>query len=252
MVVFSLAIKLLISPININEVKLVLEEPPDIVDIKNPLEGSLGANFPWVLERARNEIDSYNKQNSLKAPIELSAAIGDFPNLPGSASLAALGAATTKVNYVKIGLMGPASEQEAFFMAKKVVKSVKNYNNHIKVVIAGYGDSRQLGKSVDPLLIPKIAAAAAADVAMLDTAIKNGKSIFEHLTNHELEGFIDECSKHNIESALAGSLKFSDLEKINALNPTIIGVRSMVCENFDREKGHIKPELIAKIKANLT
>lgn len=245
-----MAIKLLVSPISIKEVELVLTEPPDIIDIKNPAEGSLGANFPWVISDARKKIDEYNSKSS-GSEIKLSAAIGDFPDLPGSASLAALGAAFSGANYVKIGLMGPTEEETAMQMAKTVVKSVKDHDSAVKVVIAGYGDSRTINASVDPMLIPRITAHAGADVAMLDTAVKNGRSIFEHLTEKQLRSFAKNCTELGLESALAGSLKLSDLEQLKSINPTIIGVRSMVCENFDREKGEIKPESIKKIKAKL-
>ena len=41
---------LLISPINTDEARESIEGGADIVDVKNPKEGSLGANFPWVIE----------------------------------------------------------------------------------------------------------------------------------------------------------------------------------------------------------
>ncbi len=50
----------------------------DIIDVKNPVEGALGANFPWVIKRIR-EITPRN--------IEVSCALGEVPNLPGSISL---------------------------------------------------------------------------------------------------------------------------------------------------------------------
>ena len=41
---------LLISPINHEEAIESIEGGADIVDVKNPKEGSLGANFPWVIK----------------------------------------------------------------------------------------------------------------------------------------------------------------------------------------------------------
>ena len=43
---------LLISPINTKEAFEAIEGGADIVDVKNPSEGSLGANFPWVIRRS--------------------------------------------------------------------------------------------------------------------------------------------------------------------------------------------------------
>lgn len=245
---------MLISPINIEEVLETIKGEPDIIDIKNPIEGSLGANFPWLISQTHLKIQERNSKNEIlgiKKKIELSAAIGDFPFLPGSASLAALGAAVSGVNYVKIGMMGPKDKEMGIMMAKSVVRAVKDYNPEIKTVIAGYADQHLLNKSIDPMLIPEITYESGADVAMIDTAIKNGRSLFDHLPFLKIMEFKEIANSNNIEIALAGSLKFADLDKLSKLDPEIIGVRSMVCENFDRVKGRIKSELILKLKAKL-
>ena len=41
--------KVLISPTSLAEAEAVLAGGADIIDIKNPAEGSLGASFPWVI-----------------------------------------------------------------------------------------------------------------------------------------------------------------------------------------------------------
>ncbi|MCJ7559049.1 hypothetical protein MUO79_00325, partial [Candidatus Bathyarchaeota archaeon] len=78
--------KLLISTVNEKETKEAVAGGADIIDVKNPVEGALGASFPWVIKRIR----AITPKN-----IEVSCALGDVPNLPGTISLAALGAATT-------------------------------------------------------------------------------------------------------------------------------------------------------------
>ena len=82
----------------------------DIIDVKNPQEGALGANFPWVIKQIR-EIAPKN--------IQVSCAIGDVPNLPGSISLAAFGAASLGVDYVKVGLYGFKTRKKRFTAAER-------------------------------------------------------------------------------------------------------------------------------------
>ena len=90
-------IKLLISPKNLEEAKVVVKHSDvDYIDCKNPSEGSLGANFPWIIKSMKNLIPLNSSQL-------LSATIGDFPNLPGSASLAALGAAVREAIHLTVG-----------------------------------------------------------------------------------------------------------------------------------------------------
>jgi uncharacterized protein (UPF0264 family) len=46
--------KVLISPKDEFEAKAAVDGGADIIDVKNPDEGSLGANFPWVIRQVRN------------------------------------------------------------------------------------------------------------------------------------------------------------------------------------------------------
>jgi uncharacterized protein (UPF0264 family) len=167
-----ITLKLLISPKNEAEALEAIAGGADIIDVKNPNEGPLGANFPWVIKRIRQ---------ITPANVEVSCTIGELPNLPGSLSLAALGAATTGVDYVKAGLCGLKIPEEATRLMRNVVKAAKEHSPTVKVVAAGYADAARIS-TVDPLLVPKIAQEAQADIAMLDTAIKDGKPLFNFLT----------------------------------------------------------------------
>jgi len=73
--------RLLVSPMNIEEACAAIEGGADILDVKNPKEGSLGANFPWAI-RAVVDLAA--------GRMPVSATIGDLDFKPGTASLAAL------------------------------------------------------------------------------------------------------------------------------------------------------------------
>ncbi|MFX0083903.1 MAG: (5-formylfuran-3-yl)methyl phosphate synthase [Candidatus Hodarchaeota archaeon] len=237
-------IKLLISPKTIEEAKIVVLANVDYIDCKNPEEGSLGANFPWIITEMKKIIPVNSTQL-------LSATIGDFPNLPGSASLAALGAAVSGADIIKVGLKGPKNIEEGIKLMKSVVKAVKNYNKDIKVVTAGYADYSRLDTDLDFLSIPTIAAKSGADVAMLDTFVKDKKGLLDFLNVRQLIKFKDKATQLNLKVALAGNLKESVLPKIKKVNPDIIGVRSMVCEGYDRDRGSIRLDLIESLKSHL-
>jgi len=237
-------IKLLISPKTIEEAKIVVIADVDFIDCKNPEEGSLGANFPWIIKEMKNLIPTNSSQL-------LSATIGDFPNLPGSASLAALGAAVSGADIIKVGLKGPKNIEEGIKLMKCVVKAVKNYKKDIIVVTAGYADYSRMDASLDFLSIPIIAAKSGADVAMLDTYIKDKNGLFDFLNVSQLIEFKDKANQLNLKVALAGNLKKNVLPKIRKVNPDIIGVRSMVCEGYDRIHGSIRLDLIENLKSHL-
>ena len=206
----------------------------DIIDVKNPQEGPLGANFPWVIKRIR-EITPKT--------IKLSCTLGEVPNLPGSISLAALGAASLGVDYLKVGLYGFKKPQEATCLLQSVNRAAKEYNSNIKVVAAGYADAERVG-ALDPFLIPEIAHEAQVDVAMLDTAVKDGKNLFNFLTNPQLKKFIDSAHKLGLDAALAGSLRKQDLPVLYDLGADVAGARGAACINSDRVKGEISEKQV--------
>jgi hypothetical protein len=236
--------KLLVSPKNIKEAKITIEAGADYVDCKNPKEGSLGANFPWIIRKMKQLIPENNHQL-------LSAAIGDFPYLPGTASLAALGAATSGADIIKVGLKGPKNEEEAIDLMEHVVKAVKEFNKNILIVAAGYADYRRIEGSPEFLSIPSIASKSNADIAMLDTYIKDDNNLFDFLTIKQLKEFRKRAKKKNLKVALAGRLRIEDIEKLKQISPDIIGVRSAVCNGFDRNNGEINSNLILKLKKKL-
>jgi len=227
--------KLLVSPINREEAIIASIGGADIVDVKNPKEGSLGANFPWVIRDVKEVVNG-------RQPI--SATIGDFNYKPGTAALAALGAAVAGADYIKVGLYDIQTEAQALELLTKITRAVKDYDPSKKVVASGYSDYKRIN-SISPLLLPAVAAEAGVDVVMVDTGIKDGKSTFEFMDEQELKEFTDLAHEHGLENAIAGSLKFEDLPVLERIGPDIIGVRGMVCGG-DRRTA-IRQELVEKL-----
>ena len=230
--------KLLVSPINVEEAKISRLGGADIIDVKNPKEGSLGANFPWMIKAV--------KQAAGNVPV--SATIGDFNYKPGTASLAALGAAVSGAEYIKVGLYDIQTGEQALDMLVNIVRSVKDYDRNKKVVAAGYSDYRRIN-SISPFELPSIGAKAGVDVVMMDTGIKDGRSTFEFLKEAELREFVKSAGKHGLKTALAGTIKFDDIPALKRISPDIIGVRGCVCGG-DRNSS-IKQELVEQLKKEI-
>lgn len=229
---------LLVSPRNLTEALAAFRGGADILDVKNPDEGSLGANFPWIITEIRK---------SIPENLPLSASVGDVPDLPGTVALASLGALRAGANIIKIGLKGPKTETGAIYLLRKVVKAVREASNSAKVVACGYGDY-QRAETIDPLLIPEVASESGANIAMLDTAIKDGKPLTNFLTVDELGDFIEKAHSLDARAALAGSLGREEISKLKLLRPDVIGIRGAVCENGDRRRGSISEASVRKMK----
>lgn len=230
---------LLVSSVNLSEAVTARDGGADIIDVKNPEEGSLGANFPWIITRIRR---------SIPTSFPLSATIGDFPDLPGSAALAAFGALKAGANIIKVGLKGPKRKTKAVSLIKKVVKAVGSTSDSVKVVACGYADHKR-AKTIDPLIIPEVANEAGADIAMLDTAVKDGKSIVDFISIDKLDNFIIKAHSFNIQAALAGSLGSEEISKLKPIGPDVIGVRGSVCVGEDRRRKGISEKAVRKMKS---
>jgi uncharacterized protein (UPF0264 family) len=235
-------LKLLVSVIDKIEALDSIRGGAHIIDVKNPKEGSLGANFPHIIRQIKEVIPKN---------LELSATIGDMPNLPGTASLAALGAAVSGVEYVKVGLYGTKTAQEATKLLTEVVRAVKDYDKNIKTIASGYADFKIVG-CVSPLELPSVAFQAKADGVLIDVKTKNGKdNLFNFLNDNELLHFVIQAHKFNLLAALAGSLESKDIPRINSLGANIIGVRGAVCTKKDRIAGKLERIKVASFASAL-
>jgi len=229
---------LLISPINTEEAHEAIEGGADIIDVKNPKEGSLGANFPWVIKSIRE----MTPEDML-----VSATVGDVPYKPGTVSLAALGAAVSGADYIKVGLYGTKNYDEALEVMKNVVKTVNEYSADAIVVASGYADAHRIG-ALDPMEIPKVAADAGADLAMVDTAVKDGKTLFDFMNEEKIARFNNEIHIYGLKSALAGSVKKEQLRTLYNLGTDVVGIRGAACVGGDRNSGKIHRSAVMELK----
>ena len=233
--------QLLVSAINMEEAKEALKGGADILDVKNPKEGSLGASFPWIIK----QISDYAKNKTV-----VSTTIGDVPYKPGTVSLAALGSAVSGSNYVKVGLYGTKNYHEALEVMNAVVKTVKDFDEKIIVVACGYADAKQIG-SILPEDIPKVAYNSNSDVAMLDTYQKDGRRLTDFLNNDELSQFTKQTHDYGLKVALAGSVNKNDIQLLEEIDCDIMGVRGCVCTGGDRNQGTISHKLVQDLRDNI-
>jgi uncharacterized protein (UPF0264 family) len=98
------------------------------------------------------------------------------------------------------------------------------------VVAAAYADARRVEHApLGPQLLPGVARAAGVEVCLLDTAIKDGRGLFDWLSRDALTSLVAEAHVAGLEFALAGALRAEDLPTVRETGADIAGVRSAVC-----------------------
>ena len=214
----------MISVVSAAEAGEALAGGAEILDVKNPVEGSLGAQPPSIIRDIKARA---------AGRAELSAAIGDMPNLPGTAALAALGAAICGADYIKVGLHGPRTESDAMTLLREVQQAVIGYKTF--VIAAAYADFRRAG-TLNPMSLPALAVSVGIRGCLLDTAIKDGQSLFSFMDAPTLRTFVEQAHKSGLIVGLAGALREEDLKLVRSLGADIVGLRSAVCRNRQRNE----------------
>jgi uncharacterized protein (UPF0264 family) len=133
-------------------------------------------------------------------------------------------------------------------LLSNVVRSIKGYDSNKFAVAAAYADYRRIN-SISPLLLPDVGAKVGADVVMIDTGIKDGRSLFEFMREEELTRFVDDARDLGLTTALAGTIKFEDLDVLRRINPDILGIRGVVCGGDRNDE--IKQELVEEFKSKM-
>jgi uncharacterized protein (UPF0264 family) len=214
--------RLMISVLSAEEAREAMQGGAEILDIKNPAEGSLGAHYPRVIREIKG---------LASGSVEVSAAIGDMPNLPGTAALAALGAATCGVDYIKVGLRGPRDEMEAVALLREVRLAVQG--SGASVIAAGYADF-QRARTLNPECLPRLSALAGVKGCLLDTAIKDGQTLFDFFKPEALRPLAEQAQAAGLLFGLAGALNERDLYVVRGLEVDVVGIRTAACRNNQR------------------
>jgi (5-formylfuran-3-yl)methyl phosphate synthase len=229
----KLDMRILVSPESTEEAISIMNCKVDILDVKNTKEGSLGAQYPWeirkIVELARHR------------DFTISATLGDLPFKPGTAALASYGCASIGVSYIKAGLYGAVTYEQALEMMTAIYRSVRMVSDAITIVAAGYADWRRFG-GLNPVDLVQAARNAKCGAVMLDTAIKDGRSLFDNMSAEEIQEFVNRGHQADLQVALAGSIQSSHAELLIKIGADIIGVRSAVCQNSNDRSSRISPE----------
>lgn len=205
--------RLLVSVADHAEAIEALQTDIDILDLKNPDEGALGA---LPLEEVRLILQSNNgcKQTS--------ATIGDVPMQPELVAERVRRMLATGVDIVKIGFFNNQGHEACIdAMAAFTAQGAK-------LVAVLFADSRPNLK-----LLPKLKSAGFYGV-MLDTAHKDGRHLLDHIWLDDLHAFVAQARGLGLQSGLAGSLRAQHIEALVPVGADYLGFRGGICEGFER------------------
>lgn len=207
--------RMLASVTSVEEARIALDAGVDIIDLKDPSQGALGALPLKVIEDIVQAIDG-------RRPV--SATIGDLPMHPAIIMQRAETVAAAGVDIVKIGFFGSAHHLDCV----RAVSPLAMRGQRVVAVL--FAD-----EAPDLSLLPDLATAGFHGV-MLDTAHKNGKRLPDHISAEELRRFVRQAKSLKLFTGLAGSLHESDISLLLPVAPDYLGFRGALCDQSNRTR----------------
>lgn len=205
--------RMLASVNSLAEAKLVYQAGADIIDLKQPAAGALGA-LPL------DTIAEIRAWCAGKIPV--SATIGDLPMQPVLIFDEVRAMAATGVDYIKIGFF-PGGDGSG--VAQKLAELARRQYALIAVLFAD--------AHYDPAFVRTLQQAGFAGV-MMDTMDKSRGPLTDILEYSAIERFVEEAKTCNLLCGLAGSLRLDDIPPLLRYRPDYLGFRGALCVRHTR------------------
>ena len=270
---FSGIPRLLVSVRNAEEALMAVRGGADIIDVKEPSNGSLGrASVENLLAIA--DVLKLQQQHADRVRIEavpLSVALGevqewiessshfgsDFAGESSKLDIESYDAICKAISelqptYMKLGLSQVAAA------GWKGIGSWRNswidvrcrFSGDHEWVAVAYAD-HQRAHAPTPDDVLQAALETNCSVLLVDTFVKDGTNLLDWLPVKEITSLRKATAAHGLQLALAGRVTLMDLPMLLPLQPDIIAVRGAVCRSGERTAA-VSEMLVAEFMEQLS
>jgi dihydroneopterin aldolase len=220
---------MLASVRSIAEARIVLAAGADLIDLKDPSTGALGALNEATVRRVVKFVNG-------RRPV--SATVGDMPCEARLLRRAIEQKAGCGIDFVKVGIFAP----DVGYDALRVLERRSTAGDRIVLVFfaefwRGAADFRMLR-------------GAGVVGVMLDTADKRAGPLTRRMETRQLEAFVETARGTGLLTGLAGSLTGTDARLLTPLQPDYLGFRGALCVH-GRRGGRIDPRAVSRLRRTL-
>lgn len=211
---------MLASVRDLAEAQIVLDAGADLIDLKNPADGALGA---LPVDVIRGVVDF------VAGRTVTSATAGNID--PDAITLQAAMArtASTGVDYVKAGLFPPGWARGGLDYAE-----VFSCLTRLQPLSGARRIAVMFADLAPPLELVDAVAEAGFDGVMVDTALKQGRSLCDVAASAWLADFVARARGRALLCGLAGSVRIAHIDGLAALAPDYLGFRGALCVGAER------------------
>lgn len=208
-----------------NEAQVLTSLGVDILDLKDPSRGALGALQVQLVEEIVSRFPAQT----------ISATVGDLPMDPVLIAQAVDEMAATGVKYVKVGFFAPEAEWPPVLAALEPLAM-----RGVAIIAVLFGDQ--------PITLAMLSAfkRSAFHGVMIDTADKTKGSLLAQRDIQWLKAFVDTGRRLGLLTGLAGSLLLEDVPSLKALGPDYLGFRGALC--LSGRTGSLDPGAVQSVR----
>jgi uncharacterized protein (UPF0264 family) len=208
--------KLLVSVRNSKEALMAAGCGVPIIDLKEPLTGSLGSVEPAVVRLV---------SQSLNGRTRLSLAMGELVDFQNH-DLSYLAG----IDYVKVGLSAIPNLES---LSRRWNEWGSRIGAASQPVVVGYADFERCC-SIDLNDLGSFAIQVAAPFFLIDTWQKDGRRLLDWISIGKLNELVSHLAAAGVKVALAGSLDDACIAKLLHLPAAVIAVRGAACRQGQR------------------
>jgi uncharacterized protein (UPF0264 family) len=227
----AIAPRLLVSVRTAGEVAAALSGGADLIDVKEPAKGALGAAEAEVVAAVITAV---------KGKVPVSAAMGEWSP---SAITEAHWHLELKLNYVKWGLAGYTPTPG---WGEDILDTRRELPVGMEMVAVAYADWER-AKSPPPAEVAKFAKRFRFKAFLLDTWGKDSKTLMDFMDADEVAELVEGLKRVSTTVAIGGSLKPEHAKQLKSAAPDYFAVRTSVCAGGKRD-GIIDPARVKKWK----
>jgi uncharacterized protein (UPF0264 family) len=210
--------KLVISVRSPAEATVAMSAGADVIDVKEPSRGSLGAAEPETLSAVIR---------CVHGRVPVSAALGELLDATTS-DTGELSApfVPSELIFAKFGLAGCGKLVD---WQQRWEQALERFPQGVDVVGVVYADW-QAALAPSPPQVIAAASQIGCRVILVDTYVKDGRSLLDHWTIREVRAHVQACHEHGLQAALAGSLRADTLRQLLPLAPDYVAFRGAACD----------------------
>lgn len=240
--------KLLVSVRDADEAIAAFSGGADIIDVKEPANGSLGrAPLTAIMSvaecvaafRCKEQFPDVASLATGNSEAHLSVALGEVTewmiSCPSWSDEVLAHLPLARPRYLKLGLAGLSCRSMPQVSWTNSWMHVRNQirGDHAWVAVAYADHARAESPTVEDVF--SAAVATGCEVLLIDTFEKDGSNLFDFITGQQLHDIRSCTTQKGLQLAVAGQITQRDLSNLLPVYPDIIAVRGAVCEGDNRK-----------------